>query len=142
MAAPKRSSFGTRLLMNFLPKLFATNENHNKREISVESRSICINMKENGGRNACNAVVMLKIEASPGCTVQKASARERIRTKVTSKLELGLNFTVKDDFWFSNDDFCNKPEGKKGDFCRFSMTLRTVISVLVQIQKVTNCKKR
>lgn len=44
-------------------------------------------------------------------------------------------------FGFCNDDFCNKAEGKKGDFCRFSMTLRTVISVVVQIQKVTFCKK-
>jgi len=93
----------------------------------------------------CNAVVMLKIEARPGCTVQKASARETNKNKkVTSKLEQGLNFTVNDDrlLVFSNDDFCNKAEGKKGDFCRFSMTLRMVISVLVQIQKVTFCKKR
>ena len=48
---------------------------------------------------------------------------KRIRTKeVTSKLEEGLNFTVNDDFWFCNDDFCKKPEGKKRDFCRFSMS--------------------
>ena len=91
---------------------------------------------------AWNAVVMLKNEVRPGCTVQKASARETIKNKkVTFKLEQGLNFTVNDDFWFSNDDFCNKPEGKRGDFCRLSMTLRTVISLLVQFQKVTFCKE-
>ena len=100
-------------------------------------------VKNSGFFLVCNAVVMLKIEARPGCTVQKASARETKKNKnVTSKLEQGLNFTVHDDFWFCNDDFCNKPEGKKGDFCRFSMTLKTVISVLVQIQKVIICKKR
>ena len=48
---------------------------------------------------------------------------KRIRTKeVTSKLEEGLNFTVKVDFWFCNDDFCKKLEGKKRDFYRFSMS--------------------
>ena len=100
-------------------------------------------VKNSGFFTACNAVVMLKIEARPRCTVQKASARETNKNKnVTSKLEQGLDFTVNDYFWFCNDDFCNKPEGKKGDFCRLSMTLKTVISVLVQIQKVIFCKKR
>ena len=86
MAAPKRSSLGTRLLMNFLTYHgiileFATTEEHNKREILVIGRSGCglsINMRyvgeetnaaENSGYfPACNAVVMLKIEAWPVCT--------------------------------------------------------------------------
>ena len=34
------------------------------------------------------------------------------------------------------------PEGKKRDFGRFTMTLKTVIFVHVQIQKVVFCKKR
>ena len=70
---------------------------------------------------------MLKIEARPGCTRKKACSsalvgpEKRIRTKeITSKLEEGLNFTVNVDFWFCNDDFCKKPEGKKRDFCSFS----------------------
>ena len=69
---------------------------------------------------------------------QKAVARpgKRIRTKkVTSNLEQGLNFTVNVDFWFCNDNFCKKPEGKKRDFCRFSMTSKTVTFVLVLIRK-------
>ena len=32
-------------------------------------------------------------------------------------------------------------KGKKHDFCRFSVTLKMVIFVLVQIQKVIFCKK-
>ena len=52
--------------------------------------------------------------------------------KVASKLEQGLDFTVKVDLWFCNDDFCKNPEGKKRDFCRFTMTLKTVNFVHVQ----------
>ena len=70
---------------------FATNENH-KREISVEGRSSCINMKKKkkGGTNAVknsgfflapNAVVILKIEARSGFTVQKAMAGETNKNK-------------------------------------------------------------
>ena len=44
--------------------------------------------------------------------------------KVTSKLSQGLNFTVNVDFWFCNADFCKNPEGKKREFCLFSMTLK------------------
>ena len=54
---------------------------------------------------------------------------------VTSNLEQGLNFTVNVDFWFYNDNFCKKPEDKKRDFCRFSMTSKTLTFVLVQIRK-------
>ena len=56
---------------------------------------------------------------------QKALARrgKQIRTKkVTCKLEQGLNVTVNVDFWFCNEDFCKNPEGKKRDFCCFSIT--------------------
>jgi len=65
---------------------------------------------------------------------QKAVAwpgKRIITKKVTPKLEKALNFTVNVDFWFCNDDFCQKPEGNKHDFCRFSMILKTVIFVLV-----------
>ena len=34
-----------------------------------------------------------------------------------------------------------EPEGKKHDFCRFSMTLKMVAFVLVQNQRVIFCKK-
>ena len=91
-------------------------------------------VKNSGYFLACNAVMMLKIEARPGCTRTKScsSARERIKNKkVTSKLEQGLNATVDVDFWFCNNDFCKKPESKKCDFFRFSMTLKTVILVIV-----------
>ena len=78
MAAPKRSSLGTRLWHIFE---FATTEEHNKQEISVVGRSGCglsINMKyvgegTNAAKNcgyfpACSAVGMLKIEARSVCT--------------------------------------------------------------------------
>ena len=99
MAAPKRSSLGTRLLMNFLTYHgifleFATTEEHNKREISVVGRSGCglsINMRyvgeetnaaENSGYfPACNAVVMLKIEAWPVCTRMRGRSSAPARNK-------------------------------------------------------------
>ena len=59
-----------------------------------------------------SAVVMLKIEARPGCT---ENAVARPGKQVSSELEQGLNFTVNVDFWFCNEDFCKNPEGKKGD---------------------------
>jgi len=99
---------------------FKTTENHNKYEISVVGWGgfgLSINMKKVGERMnavknsgyflACNAVMMLKIEARPGCTRTKScsSARERIKNKkVTSKLEQGLNCTVNGDFLFCYDD--------------------------------------
>ena len=59
----------------------STTEEHNKREISVVGRSGCrlskniqfVGLGTNAVKNshyflACNAVVMLKIEAMPGCT--------------------------------------------------------------------------
>ena len=59
-------------------------------------------VKNSGYFPACNTVVMLKIEARPGCAKKKRlslGAGKRIRTKeVTSKLEGGLNFTVNVDF--------------------------------------------
>ena len=72
-------------------------------------------VKNSGYFPASNAVVMSKIEVRPGWTKTKScsSARETNNKKVTSKLEQGLNFTVNTDFWFCNDDFCKKPEGKK-----------------------------
>ena len=61
---------------------------------------------------------MLKIEARPGCTRTKGSisAQETNENeKGNSKVEQGLNFTVNVDFWFCR-------EGKKPNFCSFSMT--------------------
>ena len=92
-------------------------------------------VKNSGYFPPCKAVEMLKIEARPGCTRTKGCslAQETNKnTKVASKLEQGLNFTVKVDFWFCNDDFCKNPEGKIRNFCRFTMTLKTVILVHVQ----------
>jgi len=66
-------------------------------------------VKNAGYFPACNAVVMLKIEARPGCTRKKgcSSAREPNKNKKgNSKLEQGLNSTVNVDFWLCNDDFC------------------------------------
>ena len=140
MAAPKRSSFGTRLLVNFstyhcIFLAIATTEEQNKREILVVGRSGCglsINMKYVGkGMNAvkncgyfaaCNAVVMLKIEARSvcprmrGCSLARATNNDRPGT-----------------------EFCS--EWQKRDFCCFSMTLKTVIFVLVQTQTLIFCKK-
>ena len=87
-------------------------------------------VKNSGYFPACNEVVVLKIEARPGCTRKNgcSSAREQNNNeKGTSKLEQGLNSTVNVDVWFCNDDFRKKnPEGKKHDFCRFPMTLKTI----------------
>ena len=117
-----------------------TTENYNKSAISVVGRSGCglgINVKRVGaGTNvvknsgyfpACHVAVMLTIETKPGGTRTKScsSAREtKKKKKVTSKQEQRLNFSVNVDFWFCNVDFCKNPEGKKRDFCRFSMTLK------------------
>ena len=65
-------------------------------------------------------------------------ARNKSKKKVTSKLELGLNFVVNVNFSVCNDDF-NKKNCKS---CCFSMTLKTVIFVLVQIQTLIFCKIR
>ena len=40
------------------------------------------------------------------------------------------------DFRFCKDNFCKKPEGKKRDFCRFSITSKTVTFVLVASKRV------
>ena len=70
------------------------------------------NAAENSGYfPACNAVVMLKIEAWPVCTRMRGCSwpQQRIRAnKITSKLGLGLNFAVNVDFWVCNDDFNKK----------------------------------
>ena len=44
-------------------------------------------------------------------------------------------------FGFATIISVKEPEGKKHDFCHFSMMLKMVIFVLVQIQKVIFCKK-
>ena len=115
MAAPKRSSFGTRLLMNFLTYhgiylKICDNWKWKQAVVGQSDSRFCTNMKKNGYFLACTAVVMLKIEARPGCTRTKGyiSRKQRRTKKVTSKLEQGLNFTVNGDFWFCNDDFWKK----------------------------------
>ena len=46
--------------------------------------------------------------------------QQRIKAnKITSKLELGLNFAVNVDFWVYNDDFNKKTEGKNVIFVVF-----------------------
>ena len=46
------------------------------------------------------------------------------------------------EFWFFDDDFLKKHEGKKGHFCCFSLTLKTASFVLVQTQKAIFGKNR
>ena len=137
---------------------FATTEEHNKREISVVGRSGCrlsINMKyvgkgtsaaeHSGYFPACSAVAMLKIEARSVCTRMRGRSSTPARNKskkITSKVRLGLNFAVNVDLWVCNDDFNKKNWRQKRDFCCFSMTLKTVIFVLVQIQTLIFCKNR
>ena len=71
-----------------------------------------------------------------------ARPQQGIRAKkITSKLELGLIFAVNVDFWDCNDDL-KKNWRQKRDFCCFSMTLKMVIFVLVQIQTLIFCKNR
>ena len=124
----------------------ATTEEHNKREISVVGRSGCrlsINMKCVGKRTnavkncgyfpACNAVVMLKIKARSICT----RTEQRIRAKkFTAKL--GLNFAGNVDL----TKISIKNLKKKCDFCCFSVTSKTVIFVVVEIQTLIFCKNR
>ena len=66
---------------------------------------------------ACNAVVIFKIEARPGCTITKgccSSARETNKNKkVTFELQQGLNFTVDVEFGFATMISVKQPEGKK-----------------------------
>ena len=79
-------------------------------------------VKNSGFLSACNAVLMLKMEARPGCTIQKASARETNKNKkVTSKLEQGLNFTVNGDrlLVFATMISVIKLKAKKGIFVVF-----------------------
>ena len=80
------------------------------------------NAAENSGYfPACSAVVMLKIQARSECTRMRGCSSTPARNKskkITSKLELGLNFAVNVDFWVCNDDFSKKKtEGKNGHFC-------------------------
>ena len=129
MAAPIRSTFGTRLLTNFLTyqgifwNSWPCTENF--RGQGWSGCGLGINGKRAGaGTNAvknsgyflaCNVAVMLKIETRPGCTRTKscdASRETKKNKKVTSKQEQRLNFKVNFDFWFCNDDFCENRKAK------------------------------
>ena len=70
---------------------------------------------------ACNAIVMLKriCSRTKGCIPARETNNNE---KGTAKLEQGLNFTVNVDYWFCSDDFYKHPQGKKRNFCRFSVT--------------------
>ena len=58
------------------------------------------------------------------------------------KVQQGLNFTVDIEFGFVTMISVKQPEGKKKRVLfRFFMMLKTVIFVLVQIEKVIVCKK-
>ena len=89
--------------------------------------------------------MILKIEARPGCTITKgccSSARETNKNKkVTFKVQQGLNFTVDVEFGFATMISVKQPEGKKTRIVLSFMMLKTVIFVLVQIEKVIVCKK-
>ena len=102
-------------------------------------------VKNSGYFLACNVAVMLKIETRPGCTRTKscdASRETKKNKKVTSKQEQRLNFRVNVDFCFAMMISVKNLKAIKRDLCRFSMTLKTVIFFLVQIQKVIFCKNR
>ena len=90
--------------------------------------------------------MILKIEARLGYTIKKgccSSARETNKSKkVTFKVQQGLNFTVDVKFGFATMISVKQPEGKKKTrIVSFFMTFKTVIFVLVQIEKVIVCKK-
>ena len=99
-------------------------------------------VKNSGYFLASNVAVMLKIETRPGCTRTKscdASRETKKNKKVTSKQEQRLNFLT---FGFAMMISVKNLKAIKRDLCRFSMTLKTVIFFLVQIQKVIFCKNR
>ena len=53
-----------------------------------------------------------------------------------------MNFSVMLTFGFATTISVKNLKAIKRDLCCFSMTLKTVIFFLVQIQKVIFCKKR
>ena len=66
---------------------------------------------------------MLKIEARSVFTRMRGCSSTPVKNKskkITSKLEMGLNFAVNVDFWVCNDDFNKKKtdyDVKNGHFC-------------------------
>ena len=78
---------------------------------------------------ACNAVVILKIEARPGCTITKgccSSARETNKNKkVTFKLQQALNFSGDVEFGFATMISVKQPGGKKRRIVSFFIALKT-----------------
>lgn len=153
MANPKRNSFGTRLLMNFLPKHFKFW--NLRRNFRGRSKYLHKYEKKKGREERTPSKILAfsqramqswcwKSRQGQDALYKRLRPGKRIRTKSHFQAWKRTEFYCErwQAFGFCNDDFCNKAEGKKGDFCRFSMTLRTVISVVVQIQKVTFCKKR
>ena len=99
-----------------------TTENNNRCRISMVGRSNC--GKNSGYFLASNAVMMLKIKARPGYTRTKKGLKDWILMRM---LTFGFAMMI---------SVQKKPDGNKCDFCRFSMTLKMVTFVPVQIQMV------
>ena len=92
-----------------------TTENHNKFELYMAGQSGCTYSMQ------C-AVVILKIEARPGCTIITKGCCSSVwetnkNKKVTFKLQKGLDFTVDVEFWFATMISVKQPGGKKNAYC-------------------------
>ena len=114
---------------------FATTEEHNKRKISVVGQSGCglsINIKYVGKERTLPKILAIsqhavqlwcwKLKQGQYSPEWEAVARpqQRIRAKkITSKLEMGLNFAVSVDFWVCNDDLKKKKLKAKTRFLLF-----------------------
>ena len=114
MAAPKRSSFGTRLLTNFLtyhgifwnlrPLKSTTSA---KFPWQVEVAVDLVQIRKVAVNERCQKFSMQCSRDGENRGKGRMHWNKRI-------VEQGLNFTVNVDFWFCNEDFCKNPEGKKG----------------------------
>ena len=99
-----------------------TTENNNRWRISMVGRSNC--GKNSGYFLASNAVMMLKIKARPGYTRTKKGLKDWILMRM---LTFGFAMMI---------SVQKKPGSNKCHFCCFSMTLKMVTFVPVQIQMV------
>ena len=99
-----------------------TTENNNRWRISMVGRSNC--GKNSGYFLASNAVMMLKIKARPGYTRTKKGLKDWILMRMLT-FSFAMMISVQ-----------KKPGSNKCHFCCFSMTLKMVTFVPVQIQMV------